>query len=52
MYFSRFSGSHFGGTLQAFLPDCALLGAGIRGVEGKEIQWNMFSLKLIECCPG
>ena len=31
MYFSRFSGSHSGVTLLASLPDCALLGAGIRG---------------------
>lgn len=31
MYFSRFSGSHSAVTLLASLPDCALLGAGIRG---------------------
>ena len=31
MYFSRFSGSHSGVTVPASLPDCALLGAGIRG---------------------
>lgn len=51
MYFSRFSGSHSGVTPLASLPDCALLGAAIRGVEGK-VQRNMFSLKLIEWCQG
>ena len=42
MYFSRFSGSHFGGTLLAFLPDCFASGWDPRGGRERSSAEHVF----------